>query len=111
MNRRFPRWLASTAARLTKFSSPPIEGVDPARHFLLLCASFQVDDLEKDGHRGTPFPRDPKVEIVHADVEPFSDLRVAVVVDYVGMSRSNSTASWFELLCSGCRRPVFLKPA
>ena len=55
-----------------------------APHFLLLCAGFQVDDLEKDSRRRAPLPRDPKLEIVHPDVEPLSDLRVAVVVDYLG---------------------------
>ena len=29
-------------------------------------------------------PRDPKVEIVRPDLQPLSDLRIAVVVDYLG---------------------------
>ena len=49
------------------------------RHF-----AFQLEDPKKDVGRGAVLPRNPTVEIVDADVEVQSELRVAVVVDHVG---------------------------
>jgi hypothetical protein len=46
--------------------------------------AFQLNDPEKDGGRGAVLARYPTVEIIDADVEVQSELRVAVVVDHIG---------------------------
>ena len=45
--------------------------------------AFELDDPAKDVGRGAIFPRGPTVEIVDADVDDQSNVRLAVVVDHI----------------------------
>jgi hypothetical protein len=93
----------------------PDRALDVPVLLLRLHFAFQLDDPEKDVGRGTTLLREPTVEIVEADVEVQSELRVTVVVDHIGNgSCEEISVGHYNRHISKCcafKRPVGLNSA